>query len=225
MSISTIFSARKGFAAILIILAVVALIGLLGGAYYLGKSNLLKPQNQNTTALTSPQSASTPTQDQNSSLKTYTSTKYGFAVDYPASWTVKESTQTDVATLTPPGAENPVIKIDVSNMVLDDRGPIPFEEYVKTAAKNEIQGYNSLVSISEVTTKSGIKGFKTTWKVSPPPGAAGGSSVSNPMTYFPLSERYGSGMQQKRLELSLESDDGTYTDNYDTILGTLRYTQ
>lgn len=199
------------------------MVGLLGGAFYLGRSNLQKPQNQKSESLTSPQPISTPTQDQQSNSKTYTNTKYGFAITYPASWTVKESTQTDVATLTPPGAENPVAKIDVSYMVFDDRGVIPFEEYVKTAAKNEIQGYNSLVSISEVTTKSGLKGFTTTWKVSPPPGAGGGQSVSYPMTYFPLPQKYGTGKLQKRLEIELESENSTYVSAYDTILSTLRY--
>lgn len=225
MSTSTIFSVKKGFAHLVLVLSLLVLLGLLGSAYYLGKSKSPKTQSQAPAASVSSSSTPAPAEDQKATLKTYTSTKYGFAITYPASWIVEESAQTDVATLKPPKVENPIIKIDVSNMIFDDRGAIPFEEYVKTAAKNEIQGYNSLVSISEVITKSGLKGFKTTWKVSPPPGAGGGQSVSGPRTYFSLPPKYGSGMQQKRLELSLETDDSAYADDYDAILTSLIYTQ
>lgn len=196
---------QKGSAAV-IILGVVILIGLVFGAYY------LRP----TKVTTGPQALPTSIVSiQKEAWRTYKNSKYGYAVDYPADWTLREFPDTQTgAGFKPPDNENEVITIDAMGMVLDDRGVIPFSEYVKTAAKNEIQNYKSLATIKEVVTSSGLTGYETTWNVA---SLRGPAYVSSPRTYFPLPEKYG----QKTLQFTLDFDN--YADVYHKMLDSVTY--
>lgn len=176
-----------------------------------------KQQTQIPTVTIEPSSVPTSTPGQTEEWKTYKNSKYGYAVDYPANWNLKEFPDTKTgAGFQPPDNQNGVITIDVLGMVLDDRGIIPFAEYVKTAARNEIQNYKSLASIKEVVTNSGLKGYETTWNVA---GLTGGTYVSPPRTYFPLPQKYGT----KTLQMTL--DYSNYADVYHQMLTSVKYSE
>ena len=63
------------------------------------------------------------------------------------------------------------------------------------------------------------KGYETTWIVN---GMRGGSYVSNPITYFPMSSKYGMGMMSKRLSISSEDGYDKHKDVYKTVVESLR---
>lgn len=176
---------------------ILLLIGLAGG-WYLGKGS---PKNT-TNLAPSPQV-----------WKTYTNTQHNYSIEYPADWTVRKiipDTETGAAfqpANKPKDYQYEYITIEFGRKITSDAKNIPFEEYVKTAASNEIQGYGDLLSIEKVTTSSNITGYKTTWSVSPPPGAGGGTSPSLPITYFPAP---GDGVGIIRVSLSSDSAMDTY---------------
>lgn len=196
-------------------------------AYYLGtknNSNIGAPTPiTQTTVLPSPTTqATTPT----ISVKKYTNTKYGYTFDYPSDWEVLGTAIDANIGLAPKGIKDAAIGFDVSNMVFDDRGVIPFSEYAKVAAKNEIQNYNKLSTINTITTNSGLVGYETTWMVAPPPGASSGSSSeSRPMTFFPMPEKYGTGLFSKRLKITAENDNPQYDSIYRSIILTLNFSK
>lgn len=85
---------QKGFVPILILLGVLVIAGLVGGAFYLGKSaNLQKtapgpvitPQTQTPSPKVSalPLQTLTPITDETTTWKTYTNSKIGFEIKYP----------------------------------------------------------------------------------------------------------------------------------------------
>ncbi|HSX40976.1 MAG TPA: hypothetical protein VLF68_05195 [Candidatus Saccharimonadales bacterium] len=127
--------------------------------------------------------------------KTYTNKKFGFSISYPDTLTAKEYPDTqNGAGFYPAGKENDPASL-VANITVNPKIPsmaaVPFDQYVKTAATQEIQGYQKLNSIQSVKTASGITGYETTWIVAPPPvlgtsSAVRAPSVSLPITYFPL---------------------------------------
>lgn len=200
---------QKGTTPILIVI----LIALAVGGYF-----IFNNYSQSRTKAPTPTSLDETvyTEDTRSAdWKTYSNTEYKYAVNYPVTWSVREFPDHKTgATFKPPGSEEEVITIDAMGQVWDERGAIPFEEYVKTAGMQEIQGYLSLNSSEEVVTKYGLKGFKTTWNVS---ALTGEEYISQPRTYFPLPEKYG----EKTLQLSLE--DGNYADIHDQMLKTIKY--
>lgn len=183
-------------------IVIVILIALAVGGYFIYAS--------------SSQDRTKPTRSgQKADWKTYSNTEYKYAVNYPATWSVREFPDPKTgATFKPPDSEEEVITIDAMGQVWDERGAIPFEEYIKTAGMQEIQGYLSLNSSEEVVTKYGLKGFKTTWNVS---SLAGEEYIAQPRTYFPLPEKYGN----KTLQLSLEDDN--YAQIYNQMLETIEY--
>lgn len=80
---------QKGQSAILMLLGILILVGVAGGAYFLGSQTPPKPQNPVVTS--SPQSTmvsqNIPSSvvDETVNWKTYTSTKYGYSFKYPDS--------------------------------------------------------------------------------------------------------------------------------------------
>lgn len=73
---------QKGFVVVLIMLGVVAVLGLVGGAYYFGKAQTPKLQPQNTVVVSQPpQPTSTP--DETANWKIYTNQQYGYLIKYP----------------------------------------------------------------------------------------------------------------------------------------------
>ena len=208
----------------ILVILVPLLILLLGGAYYLSvrKNSNVSAPTPTSQAVQTPNATQSP--EANANIKTYTNTKYGYSFSYPSDWEVLGTATDATFGLAPKGDKEAVISVDVANMVFDDRGVIPFAEYAKVAAKNEIQGYTSLDSINKVTTNSGAVGYQTTWKVAPPPGVGGGTvSVSNPMTYFPLSTKYGTGLLSKRLQISGVSNYAKYSSVYQALILTVSF--
>ncbi len=153
----------------------------------------------------------------------YINTKYNFSVVIPNGWKVREFPDTkDGAGLKAPDSENEDIVIAVRQMApTEDLTYLPFREYVKVAASKEIQNHNSLATIEEIVTRSGIVGFKTTWNVQSmmnlQTGEGGKPGISLPITYFPLPEKYGN----YTLQISLGSD--KYLDVYKDLLISLKY--
>ena len=97
---------------------------------------------------------------------------------------------------------------------------IPFEQYVKTSAIQEIQGYESLVSIYKVTTSSGLIGYKTTWNYTTivDIGKSNGPKLSLPITYFDTKDSDGDTV---KITLS----DSKYISIYNGILSTFKLTK
>ncbi len=86
---------QKGFSLLFIILGIILVIGIAGGAYYLGKTQITKPQPPNPVVLAqtpqpTPASSVVPssTSDETANWKTYTNTKYGYIIKYPDNWTL-----------------------------------------------------------------------------------------------------------------------------------------
>lgn len=210
------YNCQKGFTPIALVFGILVAIVLLGGVYYLNQFNA-RPVQPKQPEPTSVKPSKKPAPDQNAKWKTYTNTKYNYAIDYPPDWVAREYPDIKTgAAFRPTDHQNEVIAVDAASMMLDERGEIPFDEYVKTAAKNEIQNYLSLASIKKLTTDSGLKGYETTWKVAPLTGGA--AYTSQPITYLPLPEKYG------RTTIQLRLDDGNYDSDYHTMLKSARYT-
>jgi len=204
------------------ILLVFFIVLALVGVYYLGtQKNAPKSVPVSETQIPENQESSISEVPAKSNIQTYSNTKYGYTFEYPTGWEILGSSTDATIGITPTGNTLATIRVDVSNMIFDDRGVIPFTEYAKTAAKNEIQNYTKLSTIKEITTNSGAVGYETTWSVAPPPGAGGGTSVSGPMTYFPLSESYGTGSFSKRLLISMENTSTQYVNVYQTLITSL----
>lgn len=96
---------QKGFAPILIILGIVLLLGVAGGAYYFGQVSVKVPTSPSQTPVPTSQTSISPTQpvvkttvsptptvvDETANWKTYTGNKYSFK--YPANdWKINQST-------------------------------------------------------------------------------------------------------------------------------------
>jgi hypothetical protein len=110
--------------------------------------------------------------------KVYKSPKGGFEVRYPGFWTVRPFPNQTGVGLRPKGSAADVIV--VSQMPKPKSLlKVPFDKYVRVAAKQEIQGYDQCLSAFKVPT---TKGYMTTWRVKE---LGGGTRISGPLAYFP----------------------------------------
>ena len=155
-----------------------------------------------------------------SNWKTYSNTKYGYAISYPPNWVYREFPNSkDGAGFRLESEPNDLTYEHVS-IIYSARGSddinIPFDTYVKQAATREIQDYLSLVSISEVKTSSNIIGYKTTWNVQEMGQPSSKTYISLPITYFDTKDSYGGTIQ-----ISLE--DTNYIDLYNQIISTFKF--
>ncbi len=84
-------SSQKGFAPVLVILGLVVILGIAGGAYYLGTiKNKSQPQNPTVTS----QTPSSPIPNETTNWKTYTNIKSGFSFKYPSGFTLTKEEKT-----------------------------------------------------------------------------------------------------------------------------------
>ena len=170
--------------------------------------------------------AVSPSQNANKTTawKVYTNAKYGFSIDYPSDWLVREFPDSKTGASFQPGNkpiayENEVIVADVQQKTITDPPLLTFKEYARTAATHEIQNYDELASFEEVFTSNGFAGYKTTWYVTPmgkPLTANPTKYESGPITYFEVPNT-----STKLLHVSGSKDQ--YKEVYDNMIKSMRF--
>lgn len=201
---------KNGFAPIIIL--VIVILGVVG--YFGYKGFPLKHQLVNIFS-PSPSTVSSPT----ATWKTYINTKYNYSIKYPDNWTFREfpDTQTGAGfrlANEPNDLNHEYISIDISNRSSDLQA-LPFEEYVKMGAIEEIQNFMSLASIEKIVTEAGLVGYKTTWNVQMMGEVSGKTSISSPITYFDTKNAIGDTIQVK--------GNINYLDIYNQMLLTFKF--
>lgn len=162
-----------------------------------------------------------------SSWQSYNNKKFGYSINYPSDWTFREFPDTQTgAGFRPLSSAN---DIESECITIDERGTAanqyntPFEEYVKTAAINEIQGYERLNSIQPVTAADGLAGFETTWIYK---NFSGQEKTSLPITYFDnkkTAQVGGNQLKFKTVQVILNNNDCESI--YNQMLSTFKINQ
>lgn len=134
----------------------------------------------------------------------------GFKVTYPAKYEIKEYMFAGRQLSAELKCKDGIIDISVGGAGTDfDK--MPFDEYVKIAALDQIQNYDQLISIKPFVSDSGIRGYETYWKVLqtiPPedfdkPADLYPPHISGPIYYFqPEKPRYDSEQPLKTISFS-----------------------
>lgn len=201
-----LMSSQKGFAHILLLLIIIVVaIGAL--VFWQFFKPTFDPQNITTNS----DSLVNETE-----WRTYTSSNMGFSIQYPSDWSYREL-ETGVSFYETIGGENigeEPISVQVLNKSANGAN-LPFKDYVKTAAMNEIQNYVSLSSINPIKTSTGVSGYSTTWNVR----SIGGNtelSESLPISYFEIP-----GDNTATIQVTLDND--KYIDIYERMISTLEY--
>jgi len=201
-----------------ILLPVLIAVSIIAGVVY---------WQNNKTAKQTPQASQSPaTQPQ---TQTYSNAKYGYSVNYPGTWEIQTfpDTQTGANFFLKDSGGN--FESTIATIAVQAKPgnayDIPFAQYVKTAASQEIQGYGKLDSIKEVKTASGLIGYETRWIVQSPPMlddngnlAKLTTSTSLPITYFEIP-----GDNKNTLQVTLA--DNQYEDAYNNMLQTVAFTK
>ena len=155
---------------------------------------------------------------QNADWKTYTNSKYGFEIKYPLDWTFREYISGAAFFPKNKSGENTTGNGSV-NIGFYERGAnyckIPFEDYVKIAGPSEIQNYESLNTIEIAENDNGIEVYKTTWNYA---DFQGNKKVSLPIAYFKTENQQSCGSVEAFL------NDNNYSDIYDSIISTFKFT-
>ena len=101
------------------------------------------------------------------SWQTYQNEKFAYRVNYPNILTLREFSETGTGTDFMSEGEDSVNCITVSaRTAAQSKADVAFDEYVKEAAIQEIQGVTKLNSIETINTDSGPV-YKTTWDYTP----------------------------------------------------------
>ncbi|MCL5795597.1 MAG: hypothetical protein M1338_04575 [Patescibacteria group bacterium] len=204
---------QKGLAGIWVTILVILVlaIGAVGGYYYF--------KNKDTkTAPTTPTLTPTATVDM-TTWKTYTNKKYGYSIKYPSNWTYREYPDTKNGA----GFRLSTSANDVASEVINiaqtarptSQEALSFENYVKIAATQEIQNYESQVSSTQITTTSGLIGYETTWSVSSLTNNT--MTTSLPIAYF--------NAANKKDTVQVTITDKAYLDTYNNMLTTFNLTK
>ena len=99
--------------------------------------------------------------------QTYQNEKFAYRVNYPNILTLREFSETGTGTDFMSEGEDSVNCITVSaRTTAESKADVAFDEYVKEAAIQEIQGVTKLNSIETINTDSGPV-YKTTWDYTP----------------------------------------------------------
>lgn len=201
---------QKGLTPLVIILGVVLILGIAFGAYYFGNQSIKTP-------LPSPSPSSA---NSTSGLKTYTNSKYKFSIQYPNDWVLVPYASPDVM----PGfkPENDPNYKDAYQSAFNIREgcydpevkKLDFKQWVASSAAFEVQGYSKLKSMEELTSNSGVKGYRVTWGTFIMGGGAGEAEV----TYIKLPAQV-----DKYNCLEFESG-GPYSDIENQIFSSFKFT-
>lgn len=147
--------------------------------------------------------------------QTYYNEDFGYSLSYPDNLILREfpGTKTGAGFRLKEEMSGECITVSVREAV-KDKEDIPFDQYVREAAIEEIQDYKRLNSIEKVTTDSGLDGYKTTWGYT---FLGGEEEISLPITYF---EGPGNvqGINYKTIQLNL--NDSSFEEVYEQMLRT-----
>ncbi len=187
---------------------IVLLIMLVLGACAL----LLQTKAANTYSFSSLSSSSKPKQ----SMQLYTNAENEFQISYPSDWMYRsyEGGVGFQPKEKPTGSQYEYISISISPKP-GSMASLPFAQYVKVAAQNEIQNYQKLASLQSFSTADGQKGYLTTWMVQPLGG--GKPTESLPIAYLPARN------SKNTIEVFL--NDKKYMDVFTNMLSTFQYTK
>jgi len=96
--------------------------------------------------------------------KTYQNQFMGFKLTYPAKYEIKEYRSAEMQLGAELKNKDGMIDIRVGGAgTMHDQ--MPFDQYVKIAAIDQIQNYDKLISIKPFVSDSGVRGYETYWKV------------------------------------------------------------
>lgn len=202
-------SKEKGFAPLSIILGILVILVIAGGAYYFGTKPAHSP------------ASSPPSTNVVSDWQTYTNLKYKFSIQYPADWVLVPFASEDIIPgLKPKNDENykdpyhPAFSIR-EGCYDPEVKKLDFKQWIASSAAGEVQGYTKAKSIEEIIATSGVKGFKVTWGTFIPGGGSGTSQVA----YIKLPSPVGNYNC-----LEFESGGADYSAVKDQILSTFKFT-
>lgn len=212
---------QSGFSHIVIITAILAvgLVGTLGFVFY---QNFIQKKATTDTAATTSKTSST-TQSKTTSVTkpgstadwlNYDNAKYSFSIKYPSTWTHREYPSGDGVGFSLP---NDPSHSEFLSIQYVERGTAnydsSFNDYVRIAGPQEIQGFQSLESINKVTTISGITGYIVNWNVV----NIDGSHSREDITYFPLKNGSTHG------QIELMGGSSKYPTEYAEMIKTFSY--
>src|SRR3989344_8376408 len=86
MYYTTIMVSQKGFGIIYILVGILILAGLVGGAFYLGQKTSKTSQDQ--TSITQPTFQPSATSDEMANWKTYENPTYKYSLRIPSNWVI-----------------------------------------------------------------------------------------------------------------------------------------
>ena len=158
--------------------------------------------------------------------KTYTNTKYGYSINYPSNWIMREFSDGKTGAAFQPAnkpvdPENETLTINVSQKVVSEP-VLSFEAYARVAGSKEIQSYGDAASFEMINTDTGLNGYKATWFMGTPsvhgvPTVPSERTASGPFTYFEIPNN------SKQL-LQFRGDLGMDLNVYEQMLKTIKFT-
>jgi len=212
---------QKGFVELLII-GIVLLLAVAGGAYYFGTQKSQAPVTSSPSPIAQVSLLPTPIPDETANpdsiganWKTYTNTSYKYSIQYPRDWELLKSSDLG-ASFRPIGKENNfpygAVRIEVRDKTIKDE-ILSLKEYLEQVVGDETSPSRILESIEQINT-----GYKVKWRV----GAVGsiGKEETSTSAYFNL--------PGKLIEINWvprEEEVKLYQPIFDQILSTFKFTR
>lgn len=114
---------------------------------------------------------------QGTNWQTYYNQDFGYSVRYINDLTLREFPETKTGA----GFRDTTSTECITISAREATSTLPFDQYVRVAAAEEIQGFKRLNSIEKITTHTGLDGYKTAWEYT---SLNGEEKISLPITYF-----------------------------------------